>query len=316
MSRTHRIHVPGAFYYVVQSNGSQPLFSCEDDYGVFERLLQSSLRRYCCRVHAFCWMTHAVHFVLQIEEAPLAHLMQRLNSLYARQVHRGDDSSGHLFQKRYHALLIDPDRYLAAAVHYLHYLPEQMRTTFTWDDYPHSSHPIYLGTRSAAWVTTSSTLRRLRESYGGSAPYQEMMSRRQELYEAQMFQDSGMMRNATLPSAPPRAMDRGSLDEVIHSVSSILEVPSQLICSPARSRKLTLARALIAWHAQVRGVASYTEIARRCRRHPSSISSAVDRYRKAQPTLFDPNALPPFVPPARFDAHSRPRFYSFLALAR
>lgn len=303
MSQVHRVHVPGAFYCVAQRNDPRyPLFSREHDYDVFERALQSSLRRYSGRVHAFCWTPHAVHFVVQIDQAPLAHLMQRLNSLYARQVQHEGDSSGRLFQQRHHAVLIDPDLYLVRAVRYLHYLPALAKLAPTPDDYPHSSHHVYLGMSAAAWVTTSATLRHLRDSYGDSASYQGMMSSGPELDAAQLFQDMGTSAIgsadflSTLPLAVYPRHSHGSLEQLVQNVASLLGVQQQLVCSPARGRKLTLARAVIAWQAQLRGVASYTEVALRCRRHPSSISAAVDRYRRSQPGLFNPGVLHRFAP--------------------
>src|SRR5438477_81690 len=108
MSRRSRLHVPGGVYYVVQrSNARQPIFTEEADYATFERLLSTMLVRCRVRAHAYCWETDAIHLVLQISDMPVGRLMQRLSSQYARRVHRRAGELGHLFQQRYHALLID-----------------------------------------------------------------------------------------------------------------------------------------------------------------------------------------------------------------
>jgi len=284
MSRRCRDHEPGAFYLVAQYDQRKRLFLRESDYRIFECVLQSSLRLYDCRVHAFCWEAHAARFLVQIGEAPLARLMQRLNSLYARRVHRG-----RLFQLRYYATLIDPDADLVEFVRLLHD-SSMMKETFDRDDYPCSSHDVYLGTRAAAWVTTSSTLRRLRDR---GVSYEAWMNCSLEPPETLPRRDLNEVSGADSTAI--------SLGQIVQSVSSMLEVPSDLICSPTRSRKLTLARAIVAWHARKRGVASYTEIAHRCHRHPSSISAAVERYRHAQPILFELDTLRsvPSYPPRK-----------------
>jgi len=54
---------------------------------------------------------------------PVGRLMQRLSSQYARRVHRRQGNGGHLFQQRYHSLLIDPDAWLLKLIRYLHLIP-------------------------------------------------------------------------------------------------------------------------------------------------------------------------------------------------
>ena len=110
MSRRSRLHVPGGVYYVVQrSNANQPIFTDAADYAIFERLLATMLARCRARVHAFCWEVDAIHLTLQVTDMPVGRLMQRLSSQYARRVHRRQGNGGHLFQQRYHSLLIDPE---------------------------------------------------------------------------------------------------------------------------------------------------------------------------------------------------------------
>src|SRR6201996_361412 len=145
MSRRSRLHVPGGVYYVVQrSNARQPIFTEEADYATFERLLSTMLVRCRVRAHAYCWETDAIHLVLQISDMPVGRLMQRLSSQYARRVHRRAGELGHLFQQRYHALLIDPDVYLLRLIRYVHMLPVRVTTgsAATW---PISAQPTSRG---------------------------------------------------------------------------------------------------------------------------------------------------------------------------
>jgi len=71
------------------------------------------------------------------------------------------------------------------------------------------------------------------------------------------------------------------------------------VLSNSRQREVTLARALIAWYATERRVATLSEVARYLRRDPSTLSVAVSRYRLCRPELFKLTALHDVVPLAQ-----------------
>jgi hypothetical protein len=75
-----------------------------------------------------------------------------------------------------------------------------------------------------------------------------------------------------------------TLDTLIHAVVVHLHVdPAEL---PARTRRYTLARALIAWHAFHNQITTLTAVAGRLHRHPASLHSAIQRQRRKYPELF------------------------------
>src|SRR5436305_8902089 len=155
MSRRSRLHVPGGVYYVVQrSNARQPIFTEEADYATFERLLSPMLVRCRVRALAYCWESDAIHLVLQISDMPVGRLIQRLSRQYARRVHRRAGELGHLFQQRYHALLIVPDVYLVRLVRHVHMLPVRSGKVTDPADYTVSSDLAYAGLANAPGRTT------------------------------------------------------------------------------------------------------------------------------------------------------------------
>ncbi len=85
--------------------------------------------------------------------------MLRVASQYARTVQKRLRTSGHLFERRYHAALVDADEYLFELLRYIHLNPVRARMVQRIEDYPWSSHHAYLGTRSEAWLTTGFALR-------------------------------------------------------------------------------------------------------------------------------------------------------------
>ena len=312
MSRRSRLHVPGGVYYVVQrSNANQPIFTDAADYAIFERLLATMLARCRARVHAFCWEVDAIHLTLQVTDMPVGRLMQRLSSQYARRVHRRQGNGGHLFQQRYHSLLIDPDAYLLKLIRYLHLIPVRSGTVRDPNDYALSSQRAYLGMTQIPWLTTSVALRMLAQRPEQARyAYRRLMFEAPALDEGVHFErgcddDPRVLGDRQFMADIPRHMrvhrSSYSLDQVIDTVSTTLGVERSEVLSRSRQRRLSLARALITWYATERGVATLAEVARRLERDPSTLFVGVERYRTLRPELFNLTALPdngPLLRPA------------------
>jgi putative transposase len=302
MSRRSRLHVPEGVYYVVQrSNARQPIFTDPSDYATFERLLSTMLVRCRVRVHAFCWEIDAIRLIVQISDMPVGRLMQRLSSQYARRVHRRQGESGHLFQQRYHAVLIDPDAYLLKLIRYLHLLPVRSGRAANPDDYELSSHRAYLGTTSVPWLTTSVALRMLaqrpeqaryayrRLMFDSIPPEDDINFDRGGSDDPRVLGDRQFM--TQIPRSQRVHRSTYSLEQVIDTVSCTLGLERSEVLSRSRQRRLALARALITWYATERGVATLAEVSRRLQRDPSTLFVAVERYRTLRPELFNLTAL-------------------------
>ncbi len=302
MSRRSRLHVPEGVYYVVQrSNARQPIFTEPADYATFERLLSTMLVRCRVRVHAYCWELDAIRMIVQISDMPVGRLMQRLSSQYARRVHRRQGESGHLFQQRYQALLIDPDAYLLKLIRYLHLLPVRSGKVAGPDDYELSSHRAYLGTGNVPWLTTNVALRLLaqrpdqahyayrRLMFDTIPPEEELNFDRGGPEDPRVLGDRQFMTN--IPRNQRVHKSTYSLEQVIDTVSCTLGLERSEVLSRSRQRRLALARALITWYATERGVATLAEVSRRLQRDPSTLFVAVERYRTLRPELFNLTAL-------------------------
>lgn len=103
--------------------------------------------------------------------------------------------------------------------------------------------------------------------------------RHPQIVGSQTFVDSALERR-------PQRRPFDSLDQVVDSVVRTLGVTREDVVSMSRERRLSLARAVITWHATRSGVATLSEVARYLHRDPSTLSVAVRRYRALRPTLF------------------------------
>lgn len=315
MSRSQRIHIDGGMYYVVQRGGrDRPLFRCPQDYGLFERRLSARLRAVGARLHGYCWMPEAIHLIIQVGEVALGRFMQTLASTYARAAGHYAGESGQLFRERYRAALIDPAKYLPRLVRYVHHVPVLCGSTATPADAEHTSHTAHLeSSGSALWLTTSAT-RKVFQSLHDAADFESFMLSAPPHEDVELFQrveanllwiiaDPEFLQR--LPRPHRRYRSRTSLDNIIDTVTCRLGVDREAILPSSRRRDVTLARALIAWYADERGVAKMGEVARYFGRDPSTLSVAIHRHREEHPELFNLAAIHDLVPLVPLSAVAR-----------
>jgi REP element-mobilizing transposase RayT len=147
MARKQRIHYPGALYHVIlRGNARQDIFFDDGDRSRFILLLQEAVEKFGFRIHAYCLMTNHVHLAVQVGVTPLSRIMQNLSLRYTTWINRRLNRSGHLFQGRYKAVLIDADSFLLELVAYIHLNPVRAGMVATPENYHWSSHCAYLAT--------------------------------------------------------------------------------------------------------------------------------------------------------------------------
>jgi REP element-mobilizing transposase RayT len=159
MARKPRLHIPGASYHVIlRGNARDDIFFADEDRYRFYLLLQEGVERFGHRIHAFCLMTNHVHLAVQVGEVPLSKIMQNVSFRYTRWVNWRQNRTGHLFQGRHKAYLVDTDEYLLQLVRYIHLNPIRVGLAKSPADYPWSSHLAYLGKHDHPWLATDWTL--------------------------------------------------------------------------------------------------------------------------------------------------------------
>jgi REP element-mobilizing transposase RayT len=146
--------VPGGLYHVIlRGNGRQTIFFDADDRQRWESLIEEGVSRYAHRIHAYCWMTNHVHLAIQCHDIPLAKLMGFVASQYARSTNKKINRSGHLFERRHRAILVQADSYLKELIRYIHQNPLRAGMVDDLTDYQWSSHLAYLQGKQPNWLT-------------------------------------------------------------------------------------------------------------------------------------------------------------------
>jgi putative transposase len=82
-------------------------------------VLGTVVKRYNWLCHAYCLMDNHYHLLIETPDANLSTGMRQLNGVYTQMYNRRHGRSGHIFQGRYKAILVDKDNYLLELCRYI-----------------------------------------------------------------------------------------------------------------------------------------------------------------------------------------------------
>jgi REP element-mobilizing transposase RayT len=146
MVRPLRIEYPGAVYHVTaRGDRREPIAKDDEDREQFLAILGQAVHRFNARVWAYCFMGNHYHLVLHTREANLSRLMRQINGVYTQRFNYRHGLSGHLFQGRFKAILVDTDRYLLAVCRYVDLNPVRAHMVKRPEVYPWSSYRALAG---------------------------------------------------------------------------------------------------------------------------------------------------------------------------
>ncbi len=153
MARIARAVAAGFPHHVVQrGNNRENVFIDDEDREKYIKLLKKYSRERDARILAYCLMSNHVHLLVQVADIPLSRIMQNVSFRYTRWFNWRQGKSGHLFQGRYKAVLVDADEYLLELVRYLHLNPVRAGITTDPLEFPWSSHRAYCGRENVPWL--------------------------------------------------------------------------------------------------------------------------------------------------------------------
>jgi REP element-mobilizing transposase RayT len=161
MTRPLRIHYPGAHYHVTsRGNERKNIFRDNRDREQFLSYLKSASLRYGAVIHVFCLMNNHYHLLLETPKGNLSQIMRHINGAYTNYFNVRHKRSGHLFQGRYKAILIEADSYAGELSRYIHLNPVRAGIVDLPEQYAWSSYQYYAaGKRKPEWLTVECILR-------------------------------------------------------------------------------------------------------------------------------------------------------------
>ncbi len=145
MARPLRIEYEGAFYHVTaRGNERKKIFYSRGDYEKLKSYLKAAIEKYDYRLHCYVHMPNHYHLLIETPKANLSKIIHYINCSYSNYINLKENRSGHLFQGRYKAILVDSDSYLLELSRYLHLNPVRAKIVERPEDYPYSSYRIYI----------------------------------------------------------------------------------------------------------------------------------------------------------------------------
>jgi len=282
--------VPGGFYHtILRGNGRQAIFFDNEDRDQWQDILQDGLVRYRHRLHAYCWMTNHVHMAIQAGSDPLAGFMRFLASRYARYLNRKNQRQGHLFERRYRAILVQKDLYLKELLRYIHLNPVRARIVADAAEYRWSSHNDYLRLIKTDWLTVDYLAAMFGTEVGSArTQYVSFMTDQPSDDTLRLLRDGVPDDERVLGDDNwvhkvlgdnEATTRRNNLDEIVNDACQRNGVSEALLASRSRSRRHSSIRAEIALAATENGCATLTEVAKRFERAHSGLSRAMNRLR-------------------------------------
>lgn len=137
MARQPRSVLPpvGAFHVINRGVERRSIFDDDDDYMLFRSLLRRATRKFGWTVYAWVQMPNHFHLVVVAELELLSRGMHFLTFRYAEAFNERHDRTGHLFQGRFKAWLLEGEPDLGRVCAYVFDNPVRAGLCTTVDRY-------------------------------------------------------------------------------------------------------------------------------------------------------------------------------------
>jgi putative transposase len=156
MARPLRIEYPGALYHVTsRGNAGNRIYRNDKDRIYFLELLGFLVERFHWLCHAYCLMDNHYHLIIETPEGRLSQGMRQLNGIYTQKYNKKYKKTGHIFQGRYKAIIVDKDNYLLELCRYVALNPVRAHMVDKPEDWIWGSYRATCGIiNSPAFLTT------------------------------------------------------------------------------------------------------------------------------------------------------------------
>ena len=124
MARLPRHERAGAWYHVTaRGNERKAIYRADADRCHFLELLPKLTERYRVRLYVYVLMDNHYHLLVETLEPNLGRALHWLNVSYTVWFNRRYQRSGHLFQGRYNAVVVEPETWALELSRYVHLNP-------------------------------------------------------------------------------------------------------------------------------------------------------------------------------------------------
>ena len=204
MARPLRIEYQNACYHIInRGNRRERVFWGDDDYRLFMDKFAEFAELYDVVLYSYCLMPNHFHLQLRTRNANLGKFMQSFLTSFTLIMNHRYNKSGHLFQGRYKAQLIESELYKNKLSRYIHLNPIKIQSLKNeplevirkrLQEYKWSSFRCYIGiSKKPKWLNRSHVLSR----WGKSAT-EKMSNYRKYTEEGILTDNSGELTEAEI----------------------------------------------------------------------------------------------------------------------
>ncbi len=247
------------------------------------------MERFKHRILAFCLMTNHVHLAVQVADFPLSRILQNLAFRYTRWINWRRKRSGHLFQGRYKAFVVEAEPYLVELTAYIHLNPVRAGIVKDAGAYRWSSHRAYSGKELLPWLETdfilgqfSKNLVKARKAFSEFVEGKSGEGHREEFHgktstDSRFIGDDGFVDDVLRQeeSLPCRKPD---LTSILATVKRMYGLGDDDMAAPGQKRIPSEARMMAAWAVREFSDSTLAELAQATGRDASTMSAAAARF--------------------------------------
>ncbi len=276
MARPLRIEYPGALYHVTsRGNAREDIFLDDGDRVKFLSVYSHVSQRFNWRCHAYCLMTNHYHFVIETPEANLSQGMRQLNGVYTQQFNREHGRTGHIFQGRFTAILVERESYLLELCRYVVLNPVRAGMVRSAREWPWSSYRATAGqVVGASWFTGDWVLEHFgRKRSSSEAAYREFVAegRDQEPIWDQLQHQMYLGSEGFISRVQKRIQAHQDLAEIPRAQRRAPPKPLAWYAKEGRDPKEAMVRAFVSGGYTLKEIAGHFKV------HYSTVSRAVRR---------------------------------------
>ena len=141
MARPLRLEFPNALYHITsRGDRREAIYRDEADRHSWLTTLGQVCERFNWIIHAYCQMSNHYHLLAETIDGNLSRGMRQLNGVYTQKFNNRYQESGHLFQGRFKAILVQKDSYLLELSRYVVLNPVRAHMVAQPEDWLWSSY--------------------------------------------------------------------------------------------------------------------------------------------------------------------------------
>jgi putative transposase len=146
MPRPPRPRVPGGIYHVTTRGVRKgAIYRDEHDRNAFLDLLAAAAASRAWQCLAYCLMTTHYHVLIRTPRSNVSSGMHLLNGRFARRFNLRHDFTGHLFERRFAADLLEDESHVFEAMRYIDLNPVRAGVCESPADWPWSGYRAAVG---------------------------------------------------------------------------------------------------------------------------------------------------------------------------